>query len=388
MWPEMSLNDYMKKPKILYWLPNKGCERIFLSMVEDPRVEQLIAQSHLTSSQGLQLKTQIYSHTSEAANMANITNIINSYRPDVFVQCDDVETMTSVIKERGIKNVFLNHGVWPHSPNNRSRVSNARWARFDLVCGATRRFRDLHEQYAHPNFKAPVVINTLTQFDVLYQKLQNQLEDRRHVIRSSKNKNATKLITLFGHHCDDRVSLHSQNAGYYRGVIELEALARKHNWLLAVKSKTPKVDEFIRKIKVQWANELREPYFKAMNGDYVLAIEPHTDPYKYFCSDVIVCSARSTIEVETALARKPLIRIYVPWGPKHEVEPQYENGTMDFEAAYVLKDWDSLETLMMNAINNSTGLNSKQDDFIKYLEIIFDGKAHIRLIDAILGIMK
>ena len=377
------------RPRILYWLPNKGCERIFSSMTEDSRVDQLIAQSHLTSPNDLKLKLVKYTHTSEAANRNHLIKIINDYKPNVFVQVDDIETLTGVVKSRGIKYIFLNHGVWPHSPNNKSRVANERWSRFDLVCGATKRFRDLHEQYAHPTFKAPVIINTLTQFDVLYQKSQNQAAIKQGIIESSKNPNASKVVVLFGHHCDDRKSLWSQNAGYYRGVIELAALAEKHNWLLIVKSKTPKVDDFIRKIKTPWAVELRDKYFKAMNSKYVLAAEPHGDPYQYFCSDVVVCSARSTTEVEAALVSKPLIRIYVPYGSIHEVEPEYENGTMDFGSAYILNDWNNLESMVLGALDgDNSELYARQEAFIKYLEVIFDGNAHTRLIDAILGIVK
>lgn len=367
----------MKKYKILFWLAKKEHRRVYLSLKQDARVDIELLVHRSIPIDGFQVPVHRYG--------SKISGAIRRIRPDILFQCD-TSYMIPLLKEYNIKHGYVNHGIWPHSPNNIGRVSNEFWMQFDILCGGSNMFKELFAKYSPT--KALVTTSTLTQFDLLYNNIQNQEKIRQEIIIDSKNPSATKVITLFGHGCKFRKSLNPHNAGYYRAAVRLAKMAEKHNWLVVIKPKTTKIEPFLMNNHEPWANDIRSRYRALCKSKFVKFLHPHDDPYRYFCTDLIVCSARSTIEVEAALARKPLVRIKAPIGTLDDTDALYENGTLDFQSAYVVDNIKEMEPVILDALNgDNTALLERQEKFINHLGIIFDGKAHVRLIDHALEVL-
>jgi hypothetical protein len=128
---------------------------------------------------------------------------------------------------------------------------------------------------------------------------------------------------------------------------------------------------------------VRDRYLKIKGGRHLKFLSYDDDPYEYLFSDVVITSARSTIEVEASLIRKPMIRIWMPKPEPNETQLSYEYGAMDFDASYLVRDIGKLEEIIVRALGDNKGLNENQRRFIEYLGITFDGKAHDRFLDAI-----
>lgn len=367
------------KPKIMYCLPTIAMKRVFLAFKEDDRVEQVLLVGKGISAGDIPIRCISYTDT------GSMRKIIAREKPDIFIQCDSSLDL-GVLDKMRIKKGFICHGILPHSPNNISKAKTG-LMRYDLLCGGSRLLTDLVNTYA-PNNNMRVAINTLTQFDTLYNILNKESKIRNSILSSSRNPSATKIITLFSHRCKHRVSLIPHNYGYYKSAIELAKIAEKNNWLVVIKPKSKEVDRYIANSKEPWVKDIAPLYKNLKRNKYVKFIEHSSDPYKYFCADLIMCSARSTIDVEAAMIRKPYIIIRAPISDLHETNDMYETGIRDFGAAYELNDLNNMEDAIHNLFTNGNILKENQDKFMRHLGIIFDGNAHRRVIDNVLEVLK
>jgi len=367
--------------KILYWISSGGDKRVILPFSKRDDVCQAIAMQKGISKSGLKI-TPIYQHLSD-----NIFGAIKRANPDAFVQCNTSKPIHNELKKWGIKHIYVHHGIWAESPNNTERVSGSFWEDFDLLCGATPRFKKIFRE--NSNADTQIVTNTLPQLDLLYSALQDQKNIRDRILKQSKNPNAEKIISFFGHNCENRVSVNPFNEGYYRTAINLAKLAEKNNWLLILKPKRIRVDKFLSNVAEDWAKEIRDDYLAIKNSPYVYMVHPTSEAYEYFCADVIVSSARSTIEIEALLADKPLVRI---WTPTFDVDDDYykfEHGILESGAAYILDDMNKIEEVMLQAIAyDDEEIKKNRLEFIKRTEITLDGKAHERVVEAICNLCR
>lgn len=371
--------------RILYWISIEAHKRVCLSLVEHDDVTQAIVLPTSVSTKNIKLKN-IYKYNHPYLD--GVVDVINKFKPDIFIQYTSSRYFVKVIKSRNIKYGFSAHGIWPESFNNKNIVADTFFQNFDLFLGGSHIFEHILRTYAKT--KAIIATDVLTQFDVLHSNMKKNNEIRNSIIKNSDNPGATKLITLFGHNCTTKTdNLLPYNYGYYRAVIELAELAKKHNWLVFIKPKGGKDRNLIKTTTEKWAkiDGIKERYLKLSNNKNLKFLPYNADAYKYLCSDVVVTSARSTIEVEAALIKKPILRIWLPKPEPNERQLSYEYGALDFNATYLVKDILGLEKIIISAFNNNDELNKNQEKFIKYLGITFDGKAHIRLLDAILKVI-
>ena len=278
----------------------------------------------------------------------------------------------------GIKHVFMNHGAWPHSPNNLGRMTDPYWHSFDLLCGMTNKFDELFKK--HSTVKTPISIGTCGQVDTLYE--QNLIKDqtRNKIIGSGEYE---KVITIFANRCKNRISMNPFNEGYFRTAIEMGRLAKKHNWLVLIKTKRDPM-EYLKSCKTSWRKDVHEPYKALKNNSHVRFINHNQVPYGYLCaSDAVIVCARSTVEMEAAMINKPLIKLWIPEEEVTENIMSYECGAMEIGAAYVVERGDDLEAPIMHALSHPLELKPAQDQFLKELGVVFDGKANERFLQEI-----
>jgi hypothetical protein len=371
----------MARPKVLYWLFEKDHRRVYLPIQKDDRLEQKIAVHRYVSTKGLNFETYTYDADS------SIIDIVHQYKPDIFIQCTSSFDIP-MLKANNIKHGYINHGFWPKSPNNINKSKDKFWNNFDLLCGASNIFREIFETCS--SSKALIKINTLTQFDILYNCVKNKENLKKEIIQNSKNKDAKKLITLFSHYPKNRKSLNPYNYGYYKSAIELAKISEKYNYLLVIKLKRPEydIDGFLLQSNEKWAKDIFSEYNKLKNNKYIKFVHYDENAYDYFSSDLIVNSARSTIEVEAAIANVPVISLRAPDREPDGYSYMYESGVLDFNATYICKDINDLHDMAQNALNgNNDELFNNQNKFKDHLGIIFDGNANKRVIEAILEVL-
>lgn len=344
----------MIRLRVLYWISAKDHLRMLSPLPERDDVVQAVVLPAAVSDNKLQIK-----NTYKYKKISDINGIIEKFNPDVFVQYSSSREMAKFLKNKGIKHVLSTHGVWPESNLNKLIVSDKFFLTFDLICGASYKIKNIFTENSDPNTK--VVTDVLAQFDILYNLQFKAKELRRELVGS-----ASKLVVFFGHGITKKTDkLRPYDNGYYQAAIELSKLAEKNNWMVYVKPKSNKGPKLPSNKK----------NFKVLQHD--------ADSYKYFCSDLIITSARSTIEVEAALVKKPIVRIYTPTTPLTDEQKSYEYGALDFGADYLVNDISKLERIMLLAFNDDNNLYKQQDKFIEHLGITFDGLAHIRFVNAI-----
>ena len=342
--------------KILYWIIAQRDVRMLYPLIERNDIEQAIAFKLPVSVKGTQIK-RTFSYSQES----DLIKIIDNFKPDVVVQYNASRLIYKQLKDRGIKSVFSAHGVWPESDENKIIVADDFFKTFDLACGASYKIKKIFNEHSDPN--TPVEFNTLTQFDNLYKY---SIKHKEHY--GQLRAGADKVVVFFGHNIARKTDkLRPYDMGYKNGIKHAIHLAQKNNWMLYVKPKNTE----------KWINAL------AANKKNVVLLPATASPYKYFCADAIITSARSTIEVEAALLKKPIIRIFMPTTKLTDTQLSYEYDAMDFGAEYLLKDMNFLRPTLMKCFEDPTALHKKQEEYIKHLGIKFDGKASFRFIEAI-----
>lgn len=363
------------KPKIIYWLDRPNHKRIFVPFKNDPRVEQLII-THNVSNSGLNIASI------KTANVKSACNFIDKFKPDVFVQCDEMKKFRHEIKRIGAKHAYINHGIWPHSPNNIARVKDPWWNEFDMLFGGTIMFKELFDKYSLN--KSQVFIDTLPQFDNVFKNKKIR-ENIRESLFKKGNPGVKKIITLFSHDCKNRISINPFNEGFYKTAVELGRLAKKYHWLVFIKLKKKDVNSYLANNKAPWAIELKKDYFNLKQNPNIKFIGPDEAHYSYLCGDVVIVSARSTIEIEASLMQVPLIKIEaLGHNPNYDHREQYEVRTKDYNAAYLINNIDHLEGSIHKSLNNdNTILFNNQKIFTDAMGITLDGLAHKRIIDVI-----
>lgn len=338
---------------ILYWISVKEHLRVIEPIKEYPQFKQFVVIDKNIPTGGINIKN-IHTYN----NINDIYNIIDKINPDVFVQFSSSRSFANKIKEKNIRHVLSAHGVWPESNLNKKIVSDPFFNTFDLICGASNNIKKIFLENSQT--KAKIVTNALTQFDLLFEQ-QKTFNDTKKIIGNGCNK----IITLFGHNITQKTDkLRPYDSGFYETVDALYSLSKKNNWMVYVKTKTNKG----KKLPKDNSN------FKIIKHD--------SNPYQYFCSDVIITSARSTIEVEAALVNKPIIRIFMPTSILTQEQLSYEYGALDFGAVSLVKNLKDLESNIIKMFCENPVLEN-QKRFIEHLGISFDGMAHKRFLDAI-----
>lgn len=367
------------KPKIMYWLSDSNHDRVFRSFVKDDRAEQRLAIHKHINKSGFEVD-DIMVYTDDKKG---VIGLINRYKPDVFVQTGASTITRKHIVKHGVKHVYIPHGIWTDSPNNLTRTHTSFWSSFDMICGLpdTKKYMFYN---TNPNILLPS--NTLTQLDVLYGS--SQIDARKNILSKHESK-ADKIISIFGHHQRFRESLESSHELFYKTCVKIARMAEKYNWLLCIKTKGPSNIKFLKQLGddkgYEWAKDVIKEYSDLDDNKNVVWMQQEANQYKYLCaSDVVITSSRSSVEIESMFANKPLIRLCAT---RNDIMEKYEHGVLDSGAAYIIKSIDDLDESIHKAIENPEYFSDAVKTFISKLGYICDGKAHERVIDNILNML-
>ena len=369
--------------RILYHLAADQHSRVYRNLYERADIVQALVMPAKIKHTGFKIKT-IYRYN----KASEVKNILDKFKPDVFMQSSLSRDFEPMIKKRGIKFGLVTHGVVPKSVECRAIADSDFFRKFDFFCAATRMFKEIVEE---TNNDTKVYTNILTQSDILYKKILNRDKIRKDLIRKSKNPKADKLIVLFGHVCSEKHDkLLPYHYGYYKAIVELDKMARKNNWAIYVKPKSDDDTNFIKRTGKSWAklNNIRNDYLAAIKNNSMVFLRDTVDPYDLYCSDIIICSARTTVETESSMANVPLIRLWVPSQKVTEAQLSYEYGAIDANAAYIVKDMNNLNKAITSLFGDNSELYKKQKVYTGGLGLTFDGKSSLRLVDAIIDFCK
>lgn len=309
----------------------------------------------------------------------NLKYALKDNMPHVLTQCNNSTRWHNKLRKYGVGIVYIGHGVWDDSPVNARRSKSDKWKSYDLLFGGLPYFKELLVN--HSGVKPQnIYLNCLPQLDALYSKNQNRFAESKD-IASGYNK----LIVLFGHKHGNSNFL-ANSCDFYKAAIALGNIARDNNWLLVIK---PKKDDTFRYINAafnlgqDWALEIKKDFLKLKNNPNVRFVSPYEDPYRYIvASDLVVLSARSTVEIESCLVNKPVVAVRTVYNSVAEGNDRLR--TIENGCCYLLEDLNYFKDIVEEALfSENKELTSNQNNYIHKLGISFDGLHHDRVLSII-----
>ena len=355
----MAYNTIDKKTKlrILYWCAGRIHLRMLVPVAERDDIIQAVVINKDSETDSIKIKTK-YKYN----NISDIKKVIDDFKPHVFIQYTGNRGLVDYLNSRRIMVIFAFHGVVASSISEKEWMTKDAnfYKKFDMICGATHRLIDLFKKDIGVD-NVPIVTDVLTQFDLLYSLKENLQTNYKKISRDKK-----KVITFFGHNISTKTEkLRPYDEGHKKAIFELLRLSEKHkDWVIYIKPKSTK-----------GLPKSKDNFFVLKHDD---------NPYQYFSSDLLIVSARSTVEVEASLLNKPLIRVHMPTSKLTEENLSCEIGALDFGASYIVSEINELEGEIIKSFDGKHDqLFLRQNEFIRHLGISFDGKAHERLICAI-----
>ncbi|KKN36539.1 hypothetical protein LCGC14_0772750, partial [marine sediment metagenome] len=225
--------------KVLYVMTSLSHKRVFESFEERPDIDQMILgpEPKITGivpedySDFKIKKCKTFMHPKE------IQVYVDKFKPDVFVQAS-LPCAKGIKLPQGCKKVYVSHGMIGNYIEkiikmDKASFNNSVWKGCDLYCGATNIFANWIK-YAVKADDSKILLNAIPQLDILYEpRYYNSYRDK--VLAKTKYPDAKKVILYVGFCCKDRIDFNSHNEDYFRTVLELEKLARRHNWIIMVK---------------------------------------------------------------------------------------------------------------------------------------------------------
>ncbi|MFA5023401.1 MAG: hypothetical protein WC523_00390 [Patescibacteria group bacterium] len=352
-------------------------------MVLAPRPEEAVNTAGTYSEFGITNIQHItpYKNRKQCAQWEKeLENIVKWFNPHIIAS--SVPDMPSFVK---CKRVYVSHGLIgtdaikiTQETNMTPRV-NATWSGCDLYCGAGNMFKPWLK-FADRTFdEKKILLNAMPQLDLLTSDYTNKYKDK--IISQTRIKNPSKVILFFGFGPYGSVDFHKHNEDYYWTIIELERLARKHNWLIMLKVKAP-IDASIKffdgySSKWEWLAGYYSDYMKAIKSDNVYTINSSAwHIYRYLFADTIVTHGTSTVEVESCILRKPLVLVRTQVSPS-EYDPFY---TVNSKAAELIdtRNAELLEDTILKQMNNSD-IENKRKFVEEYHGILDDKQAYSRV---------
>ena len=295
----------------------------------------------------------------------DLINVIKRNRPDVLVVVDKFEKIEKV-KKLGSKIVFAAHGEVVMG-----KMMGPYWNQFDLVCLGRAQTKGLFNDGIKK-----IVTNALIQYDTLFNAME----------LNKKEQGRRKAITIFGPKIKNSELRTPYAKLFYESIKILIEICKKYDWNLVIRPKHKNYD-------VMFGNICPKNDFlriKDLKDSRISVVEDDRNPYECFLSDVLISvSPRSTVEIESALLNKPLIKICSKNILSKMFDAHNVYGTHSLGAAIFVEDINSdLENVAFQTMNfENIDLKNNQNKFVKYLGITFDGKAHERMIGAIREIL-
>lgn len=368
-------NEMVKK--ILYYIRSYSHRRVFESLRPIDGIDQIVLGPPEKIIDGIPegyrsfgiQNIKIHNSIEEAQK------IVNKIKPNVFVQAD---FPNRVNVPKNCKRVFMAHGMIGNHVKSLFKAGSMQvWKDFDLYCGASKRFEDWIWHITGKKHK--VIINAMPQLDLLYDP-DYYMKTKNRILKYTRLQNPSAIILFCGFCCKDRKDFNAHNQDYFDALIELDRIAKKHNWLVFVKPRQTfkKVMKFIS--MTGWAKKYKTPYTQINSSKNLHFIPSDANIYRYFFADMIIANGCSTIEIESCVAKKPLIMVRTKSGPNYDPFETVMNG-----AAKGIKNINNLEQIIVNLLSNND-LSDNQDRLINKIGLLADGLAYKRAQDGIIAL--
>ena len=359
--------------KILYVIRSHAHKRVFESFKPKDGLDQLLVGPEIQVTTNLvpedysdfKIKTKLYK------DIRHLQKMVNSFNPDIAVQCSTYKDISYPVS---CKKVFVSHGLAGNNIEVIKKKNN--FIGFDLYCGD----KDLFADWIVPSARTTrekVLQNAVPQLDLLHDgSYYNSYKER--VVSFTKNPTAKRVILFCGFCCKDRPDFDLHNEDYFKTAIELEKIAKKHNWLILIKPRQPfgRIISFLK--THNWGKKYVQPYSAIQSSKYLHFISTNAHIYRYFFADLFICNGYSTTEIETCLVNKPLILVRTRVDAKN-YDPF---DTVTSGAGTQVKDINKLEEMIIKVIDKTDHID-KQNALLNDLKIKNDGKAYLRVQEAL-----
>ena len=364
--------------RILYVMTSLAHKRVFESFEERPDLDQMIIGPEPKITSGIVpedyrdfkiKKRKTFKHIKE------IQSFVNTFKPDIYVQAS-LPCAQGIKLPPGCKKVFVPHGVYVNYMKEivkKGAFQTSVWKDCDLYCCGTKHGADWVKYAAKVDDKK-ILLDAVPQLDIIHDpNYYNSY--RSKVLAKTNHPNAKKVLLFIGFCCKDRFDFLPHNEDYFRSVIEMERVARKHDWLVMVKPRqTFKVMmKFLR--THGWGKKYVKQYAKIQDSKHLHFITTTGHIYRYFFADAIVMNGTSTVEVEACAIKKPLFIIRTCSTDSLDAYDMRKTNT-----AMSIPDLCELEhSLTKHFKDGSFHWPDRQEKRIKELGLTFDGKMHKRV---------
>jgi len=307
-------------------------------------------------------------------NRKEMQDAVDKFKPDIYVEAS-LPVARGIRLPSGCKKVYVSHGMVGNHVKGiikKAGFDTSAWKGNDLYCGATNVFADWIKHVAKVG-DDKILLNALPQLDILYDS-DYYNSYRKKVLNKTKNPDAEKIILFVGFCCKDRYDFNDHNEDYFRTAIELEKIARQHNWLVMIKPRHT-YDAMVRFLKGHaWGRKYLKPYADIQNSKHLHFITTTGHIYRYFFADAFVTNGTSTVEVEACSMKKPLFVVQTHLtGP--DAYDMVKNG-----AAMPIPDLFELEHDLTEYFDKGRfHWPNQQEKRIVDMGISFDGKMHNRI---------
>lgn len=365
--------------KVLYVLTSLSHKRCFETFEPRSDIEQLIVGPQPVKNEGI--VPEDYSdfrikNIKYAGNTNGIQKIVNQYKPDIYVQAS-LPCAKGISLPVGCKKVYVSHGMVGNHviPMIKPGGFNTSvWKGCDLYCGATQVFADWVKHVAKVG-DDKILLNALPQLDIIHDK--QYCEKYKAAVVKKAGFTPSKILLFVGFCCKDRYDFVNHNEDYFRTVLELDRIAKRHNWLVMVKPRQTygAMKKFLK--AHGWGKKYLKPYADVQQSKNLHFITTSGHIYRYFFADAIVINGTSTVEVEACAINKPLF--IVKTCLKNRTDPY---DMLKTRAGMSIPDMAELEHDLVGYFKHGKFHDiAAQNKRMADMKITFDGKMHQRIQD-------
>lgn len=329
---------------IAHDIKNQNLYRVYKEFYNIPFFDQY-ALVHKSIS-GLDFKIKKYSFSRPIA----YKKFLLEKSPKVVTQSHVNQSWFPRYAKYKIHPVFIHHGFWGNKINDKAlHVHAGAWTSFRAIFGGTT-FLTKHLSKIGVSSDR-VFLNCVPQLDNLYNVLQKTAEQDQ------------KNIVVFSHTLKN---MYKENSLFLLQALDILVGASKvHNFKIYLKYKNEK-DLSLHFNKLGFVNEAKI-YNKIVTNKNIIVVDPGSCPYKLLAeSDIVICSAASSIELESMMANKKVIIL--------DKEDYF--GASEKDCSLLINKLDDFRYFFKskNIFNYSNQLLEKQNLFISGLGLSFDGK--------------
>lgn len=239
-------------------------------------------------------------------NKNEINNIINKSSNGLWIQCGaGFKNTLSALKKQNMKRIFVSHGIWAETKENvdifKTPVYKQMDGNFDKIYVASDCNKEMFIKYSNIS-KDKIISGYLPQLDLLGCKNNLLIKDREYCDVEAKIniKKFDKVVlyiigkVIYPQHFN--VSRYLQTINY------LIKIAEDNNILVLIKSKLSEEET----IKFFACNKMN--YGGIKEGSNIIILNHKDNWYKFYkIIDTILINDVSTLEIESCIAKKPLI---------------------------------------------------------------------------------